>query len=940
MVEEIIKRLKNNPYLNVFKDMQCNDKNEYDDLKDYLRDADATLFSRYPQILLFYVSQFMRREVFRRGRLWLDLWPSIDMPVNTHMSLYERLENAILRMGIELIREGYNGRRLFVQTFWREVGITPHNVQQFLQIFWWYFDNYYPKTEFDEYLFEKSTYYYDFKEQFYLISDAVEKLIAIVESIQDPDLPLIESFNDKNITEVKRKLHESLGFDPLQILPSEEYIFQVYVRSLYFVTPSKFKQIVANKATEKVMLPCKKEVPSRTILADPNIAFGEYVIENRIYRVTPHPKVDLKGMTTWNLRKIVQPLPGFVGYRNNNFFKVQRNNDELEPTELYWNGDRQAYVWFGRIPIGGFLYIDGTEVPPLEGIQWQPVLKLRWPDVSKGLGPELEIELGSIIINEPELRGSKIEIRIADFRYPAVVRMTGSCKINVPAVRLNPIYDTGAVVQIVSFDRVVVERIVSFDDIMLFSSSTRGKISKKRKWTDDSRFYLFSVREIDAVDLKGAKVEGEFQYGKYHVYHIIRTSNDFRIGEGEEYELFEQEFIQMKLESDCTTNPVVVYNSAELSLRALTNITEEKINVKFYLYRDIELIRNRNYDVKLNSINSKLSSFIIDEKTMFNEIPYGRYTLELHFDTVKSNPVVFTYIPAPEAIYGPEHTYMEGEPIVVTAKWKGLLSDYVTKARVERTALRNRVILNPVTVEAKFNLFKEGIVNFPARYIHMFSPIVFGIRILQRTVFNGREAECILSHPDRSDLKGAVLYAFGRPDSEVVVKFNRLSSLYNLDENGELRVQLSFLTDELTSSINVLSVCSEGLERSRVIRWWPRVEGLPKLIRLYNSVYYEVQVSGPPDALLEVRTTDIFGGVHQSVRHGLTGKTAVVNGYLRVGLGIQYITFGYIVEGDYLPTHVHYRVPVKGVHCGAGLGVSSIQLIGLVEDFISNDNAK
>ena len=110
--------------------------------------------------------------------------------------------------------------------------------------------------------------------------------------------------------------------------------------------------------------------------------------------------------------------------------------------------------------------------------------------------------------------------------------MTGSCRIDVPAVRLAPIYEKETAVQIVSEDRVVIERNVRFDDVMLFSSSTRGKISKKRKWTDDFRFYLFSVSTINAESVKGAEVRDEYQYGKYHVYEILRTSNELRIGEG------------------------------------------------------------------------------------------------------------------------------------------------------------------------------------------------------------------------------------------------------------------------------------------------------------------------------------------------------------------------------------------------------------------------
>lgn len=934
MIEIIIQKLKKDPGINVFKEIQCSDQNEYEALKEYLREADADLFSRYPQILLFFISQFMRREVFKKGRLWSDLWPCIGRPENTNRYIYEKLAKAISRMGIELIRDSYNGRRLFVQTFWREVGITTHNVAEFLDIFWWYFDNYYPKIDFDEELFAKNHHYFDFEEQFFLISDAVDKLIAIVEFLQDPALPLIESYNDTKITELKRILHENLGFDPLQILPSEEYIFQVYIRSLNYVTQSKFRQIVADKKNAKIMTPWRKPVPSHTILSDTNIAFGKYVVAGKIYNVSPHPKISLRSMNAWEINKIIHPLPGFVGYRSKKLFTVRRNHDVLEPTELYWDGRLQGYVWCGRIPTGGSLFIDNLEVPPLEGIQWQPVLKLRWPDIEKGIGPELEIELGTLRVNEPSLRGKKIEIRVGSFGYPAVVRMTGSCKINVPAVRLDPIYEEDAVVQIVSGDRVVVKRTVRFEDIMLFSSSTRGKISKKRKWTEDFRFYLFSVSIINAETIKGAEVKNEYQYGKYQVYDIFRTSNELKIGEGEEYELLEPEFIQLKLEGDKTTDPMVIYKPTELSIQALTNISEEEIRVEIHLYRDVELIRSRNHDIKLNRINSILNSFIIDG-TIFNEIPYGRYTIVVHFDTVKSNPVVFLFIPQPEAIYGEEHTYMEGEPIVVTAKWEEQLVDSIIKARVEQRFLRNKIIFNPIAVEAKFDLFKEGIVDFPARYTYIFSPTLFGIRLLQQNLIRGKEVECILSHPERNDLKKAVLYAFGRPQVKVNVSLNQLNSTYELDENGELRVSLSYLTDELKNSINVLSVCSEGLEQCRVIRWWPRVEGIPKLMRLHTSIYYEVRVSGPSDAALEVRTTDIYGAVYQKQRHSLTGKPTVVNGYLHVASSIQYITFGYIVEGEYLPTHIQYRVPFKGILCGAGLGISSEKLIGCIENIIN-----
>lgn len=940
MVELIIQRLKNNPCINVFEEMQCSDKNEYEDLKEYLRKEDAVLFFRYPQILLFFISQFMRREVFKKGRLWSDLWPCIDKPENTHINLYEKLATAVSRMGIELIREGYYGRRLFVQTFWREVGITPHNVREFLEIFWWYFDNYYPAVEFKKELFVKNPYYYDFEEQFYLISDAVDKLIAIVESIQDPDLPLIESFADTNITEVKKKLHENLGFDPLQILPSEEYIFQVYARSLNYVTPPKFRQIVANKITGKVTTPWGKSVPSHTVLSDANIAFGEYVVAGRTYRVSPHPKVDLRGMTDWPLNKVIQPLPGLVGYKSNQLFTVRRNHELLEPTELYWNRRPQGYFWYGRIPIGGSLFVDDTEVPPLEGIQWQPVLKLRWPDSEKGIGPELEIELGAIRVNEPELHGKKIEIRVGNFRYTAVVRMTRACRIDVPAVRLDPINEEETVVQIMSEGRVVVERVIRFENIMLFSSSTRGKISKKRRWVKDNKFYLFSVASIDPEAISGAKIKEEYHYGKYHVYCIIRTDNDLKIGEEDEYELFEPEFIQLKLEGDYATDPVVIHKPTNLSIQGLTNIIENQIKVDVHLYRDLELIRSRNCVVQLNSINLTMNSFVIDGSGLFEDIPYGRYTVVVHFDTVKSNPpIMFTFIPAPEAIYGPEHTYIEGERVVVTAKWKGQFTDYTTRARIEQRVSRNRITFNPVPIEAIFDIFKEGIVDFPARYTHVFSPTVFGIRILQQTLLGDIEVECILSHPERNDLKGAVLYAFGRPLSEVVISLNRLNITYELDQNGELRVPLSFLTDELTNNINVLSVCSEGLERRKAIRWWPRIEGPPKLIRLHNSVYYEAQVYGPSDVMLEVRTVDIYGAVQQSVRHGLTGKTTVVNGYLRVKSGVRYITFGYVIGSEYLPTHVQYRVPAKGIPCGPGYGVSSEQLIGCIRDFIDFNNS-
>jgi hypothetical protein len=938
MIEAIIQKLKKDPGINVFKEIQCSNQNEYEALKEYLREADADLFSRYPQILLFFISQFMRREVFKKGRLWSDLWPCIGRPENTNRYLYEKLAKAISRMGIELIRDGYNGRRLFVETFWREVGITTHNAAEFLEIFWWYFDNYYPKIDFDEKLFAKNHHYYDFEEQFYLISDAVDKLIAIVELLQDPALPLIESYNDTKITELKRILHEKLGFDPLQILPSEEYIFQVYIRSLNYVTPSKFRQITAYKKTAKIMTPWGKPVPSHTILSDTNIAFGKYVVAGKTYNISPHPKINLRSMTAWEINKIIQPLPGFVGYRSKKLFTVRRNNDVLEPAEYYMDGSLQGYVWCGRIPVGGSLFIDNKEVPPLEGIQWQPILKLRWPDAEKGIGPELEIELGALRVNEPALRGKKVEIRVGDFRYATIVRMTGSCRIDVPAVRLAPIYEADTAVQIVSEDRVVIERNVRFDDVMLFSSSTRGKISKKRKWTDDFRFYLFSVSTINAESVKGAEVRDEYQYGKYHVYEILRTSNELRIGEGEEYEILEQEFIQLKLEEDKTTDPIVIYKPTEMSIRALTNISEVEIRVEIHLYRDVELIRSRNYDVKLNRINSTLNSFIIDGKTIFDKIPYGRYTVVVHFDTVKSNPIAFLFIPQPEAIYGDDHTYMEGETIVVTAKWKERLVDSLIKARVEQRFLRNKIIFNPVALEAKFDLFKEGIVDFPARYTYVFSPTVFGIRLLQQNLIRAKEVECILSHPERNDLKNAVLYAFGRPQAKVNVSLNQLNSTYELDENGELRVPLSYLADELNNSINILSVCSEGLEQCRVIRWWPRVEGLPKLIRLHTSIYYEVSVSGPSDAALEVRTTDIYGAVHRSVRHNLTGKTTAVNGYLHVASGIQYITFGYIVEGEYLPTHLQYRVPIKGILCGAGIGISSEKLIGCVGDFIRVDS--
>lgn len=540
MVDALINQLKSAPKINVFKETLIGGRKEYEALKVFLRNANPVLFGRYPQVLLLFVGQFMRREVFKKGRLWKDLWPCIDLPEDFQTPLYNRIEAALSRMGIELIRDGFNGRRLFVETFWHEVGITPHNVRELLEIFWWYYENYYPASEFNEEIFKKHYYYMDFAEQFYLIFDAIDKLFAVVELIQSPDLPLIETPEDANLTEVRRKLHEVLGFDPLQILPSEEYIVQLYNRSLNYVTPAKFKQIVEQKNIAKIVTPWGKSIPGYVALGDDNIAYGEYKVPGKTYRVSPHPKISLAGLAAWQTEKLTNPLPGFVGYRSKKSFYIRRNSIDLEPTEFYWINSLNSYIWCGRIPVGESLIIDGKEVPPLEGIQWQPVLKMRWPNAEKGIGPELEIEVGTIRVNLERLRGRKIEIKVRESQYSTFIRMTGACRIDGPSVRLEPLNEGNIPVQILFEDEIVFGRAIELADTMLFSESTRGKISTKRKWIKDNKFYLFSKTVINEESVKGARIDAVYSYGKYHVYYIFRTDNELIIGEEDEYELFER----------------------------------------------------------------------------------------------------------------------------------------------------------------------------------------------------------------------------------------------------------------------------------------------------------------------------------------------------------------------------------------------------------------
>lgn len=931
MVDAIILRLKSTPYINVFQETLSGGREEYEALKEFLRGVDREFFFLYPQVLLLFVGQFMRREVFKRGRLWKDLWPCINRTEDFQIRLYNRIEAAMFLMGIELIIEQNNGRRLFVETFWREVGLTPHNVREFLEIFWWYYDNYYPTKEFDEALFSEHRYYQDFAEQFYLISDAVDKLIAVVEFVQDSDLPF-DDLDDANITVVRRKFHEHLGFDPLRILPSEEYIIQVYARSLNYITPSKFKQIVGRKNTGKVITPWGKAVPGHILIADDNLAYGEYVAFGRIYRVSPHPKINLGSIASWPLQKLMFPLPGFVGYRSRSIFPVLKNQEELEPAELYYLNRTLGYVWCGRIPVGGSLSVDNKEVPPLEGIQWQPTLKLRWPNAEKGIGPELEIEVGTVRVNIPELRGRKIEIKIGEIKFFAVVRMTGACRIDVPAVRLDPLNNGKIPVRIV-FEDVVAERFIELTDIMLFSASTRGKISKKRKWIEDCRFYLFSKTAVEAGSVKGASIEAEYSYGQYYVYYIVRIDNELKIGEGDEYELFEPEFIQLNFQGNYTQSNRVIHKVDELSFQGLTNIVDERVVIGVNLFKEMDLLRTKEYNVLMNETKSSVYSFVIEDRTFFKDIPYGRYTVIVESDTVKSNPITFSFIPSPDALYGAEYTYAEGEQMVITAKWNDCLVDCVAQAWVEQRVSENKIICTPVTSEANFDLLREGIVDFPARYSYTFSPVVFGVRILYPVFSHGRQGDSILTHPERNDLKKAILYAFGRPKAQVVVSFGSASSRHELDEHGQVRIPLSFLIDKLTDHINILSVNCEGLERQVAIRWWPRIKRPPRIIRLHSSVCYEIEVFGPSGVMLEVKAVDIYGTVHQSSRHGLTGGTTIVTGIFRITPGMRYVILGSIIEGEFVPIHQQYRIPSKPLPSGTGIGVGTDHLTACVRDF-------
>jgi len=465
---------------------------------------------------------------------------------------YKILENAFKSEGI--LPEDWNqrkktSRRRYNDVLIQESGIPPKlvsNIISFFLIFWKYFRNM-PSFERNNFFLELSNsndlsnyfifqqkdriklleLYEEIKDYPSKVNQVISRLEEISNCFENEDFDL-----NANVEDVYKRICERLHYDIFSIFPRKvkSLLSELYNIFMNRVTITKFKRIMKNfPPNTRVKLPNGKY---STVNQYSKVILGRHELFNVIYEVVPDTSIGLADILVMPMNNI-----NFLGtnrfiYISKEPFTVKYGVEFYEPLKIIID-KFQGFIWYGALPKGFPIEIDGKHIEPEEEIYWN--LNISYDYSYEYKTYILTAYIPILRIYKYEYKNKRVIIQCDQsdrtiYRYIDRNGYLGTEALQFPLTSS----DDGIIcVKIFVNEELVDSKSLLLDKTYVFDRVTKERLLNTRKISTSGHLLIFTIYNCNVQFIPEVvlKQYNRYSHLNYHVHRFFleRSDSEFEL---------------------------------------------------------------------------------------------------------------------------------------------------------------------------------------------------------------------------------------------------------------------------------------------------------------------------------------------------------------------------------------------------------------------------
>lgn len=808
---------------------------------------------------------------------------------------YKILESAFNSEGI--LPEDWNqrrqtSRRRYNDVLIQESGVPPRlvsNIISFFLIFWKYFKNM-PKSERDSFFLELSecndlSSYFIFQQKDKLrllelyeeIKDYPSKVNQVISRLEEiSNCFENEEFDlNTNVDDVYKRICERLHYDIFSIFPrkTKSLLNELYNIFMNRVTITKFKRIMNNfPPNTSIKLPNGKY---SSVKQYTKVIFGRHELFNIVYEVVPDASIGLDELIAMPMNHVnFLDNKRFI-YISREQFTVKYGGELYEPLKIIVD-KFQGFVWFGALPKGFPIEIDGKHIEPEEEVYWN--LNISYDFSYEYKAYRLTAYIPILRIYKYEYKNKRVIIQCDQsnrtiYRYIDRNGYLGTEALQFPLTSV----DEGIICVRIFVDEELIDRKnLVLDKTYIFDRTTRECLLNTRKLATSGQLLIFTLYDCDMqfIPEVALKQYNRYSYLNYHIHRFsLATSNsEFQLVVNKEKWNFSgvidiylvRRNDGLNSEDDSISE---VYSLDECKMLLACNGVSEEDYAKIII-----IVEKDNYMWKFGFNEITVfdnSSILINNGNIKNKIRkttnmIGKWYFTAYFCGKKLNTLCFNIIPRIN-IKPLKDMFMEGESVKAV-----LESEYPVfySTNSEDFSCSKLIDLGKAKITDDKGLVGEslvsyvGLVGFDVEWKVEYRPKLWGIRLLDNNsnLIKGSRVDI----RDSSDFEKNIIALFSEEKNTFELLINNVSKQKILCKG----IEYISLKDykQLFKEVNEITIVCDGQETSVKVVWQPSIT-FSKVISSFDMAEVIYDYYGPPNIVYYVKIADEGNNIQFEYEH-------------------------------------------------------------------------
>ncbi len=720
----------------------------------------------------------------------------------------------------------------------------------------------------------------------------------------------------------RQQITTSLGqkYDPSRlrlIRGNEQALIRLILVLQNHRTPAKFAKELQSRRQARVQSPEGKELSANQALHQwVPFAYGAYQIDSEEFRVVPHSLLRLEMIEAWPLRQIV-PWRTWLGYKSDRNFNVVIGKREVMATPLWRSKNSRQFVWFGSVPVGEKLVVDGQLRTESAGADWQVSFVLL-TDGNGRFQPAIAIE--RLVLYYPNQPHQSITIQASNgYVYTNHLREDGTRRFHRHGALTFSLtqLDLPVDLQVIVGEQSILQYRYEPDDAFLFSHRTGQQIQAQSQAEAIDTAYILFVRTGLTLTSSEAVQQECLPYGydaKYDIYAINweDTGQPFLLGvEQQKWEFTTRhEFVPILNktygQSHVRLQPHQIHHFTDVALQLYSSWGLLALSLTVALWdRDgplyesdlnqwLEPTENNLYQVRAELFAQ------IDERVGGQ---YGRYHLLFKQNNRLLAELRLTLMPLLNVV-SHDPLCCENEPYHITVKttvpmWNPI--NQTTKNTI-RFTLRPQLMSESCPDHPGHQCLVAQELVYPVAFPSigenlelLWQPKLFGVRLYLRKSHRDAIGKLHTTYQpinciDYYQLENIVLHLFAPPEKSLEIRSGAfLAWQGKTDGLGQCFVEdLSSLQELCVDEWTVFTVRCQNKDLIFTVRWTPQLYSLEQ-----EDKELVTRFEGPSDTSLLLFARTVTGEIRHSSELFCTGAPQEIRLSLATDPAIAFITAEY-----------------------------------------------